>query len=90
MMPDMTDVPRDKNGPEKPKSSRVRLIVHADETLNAAVSMRASKETAVKKRKVSKSEVVASILREVLKDEIAELERYSVSEKQAQGKKPKK
>jgi hypothetical protein len=64
---------------------RVRLIADADETLNAAVQLRASKQSVVEKRRVSKSDVITSILREALADEIAEIERYS-----AGSKKPKK
>lgn len=59
-------------GSDKP---RTRLIIDTDDDLITALSLRAAKES-VRRRgeKVSKSDMVNTILREVLKPELNELE----------------
>lgn len=63
------------DGTDQPK--RHRLIIDTeDETLNAALQLRASKMSVSARRRVSKSEAAAAILAAELAVEIKELDKY--------------
>jgi hypothetical protein len=61
---------------ESDDSGRVRLIIDSDEIVNAAVQLRASKESVAQRRRVNKSEVVLHILRRALVQEIEEITQF--------------
>jgi hypothetical protein len=66
---------------------RVRLIADADDLINSAVQLRASKLAVARKRKVTKSEVIIEILRAALAAEIAEIQSFSEPEVPPKAKK---
>jgi hypothetical protein len=67
---------------------RTRLIVDAEDVLNSAVQLRASKLSVSRRRKVTKSEVVTEILRSALAAEISEIN--SFDDKEPQPKRPRR